>query len=165
MTMASCIACTHSAAGKPLLPRDLEAAKASIYTYGPWPCRSRSPYSVIVGGFQCLGRLVEERIIGRFVQQELRNSPGLRKASLPCILSFKNILTTIYEPLQLAKIRRNSHLMSPEISQILSIDVSLVPPMFDMMAGQPEGEGILCTTLPCHGNYDQLTAARGLEIS
>ena len=35
MTVASWIACTHSAAGKPLLPRDLEAAKASVYTYGP----------------------------------------------------------------------------------------------------------------------------------
>eukprot|EP00434_Breviolum_minutum_P018042 symbB.v1.2.015909.t1/scaffold1171.1/size134081/4 len=44
----------RDAAGKPLLPRDLEA----------------------------------ERIIGRFVQQELRNSPGLRKGSQKVKASF-----------------------------------------------------------------------------
>lgn len=71
----------------------------------------------------------------------------------------------IYGPLQMSKNLRKCHLKFLKFYPLLMYR-SCHLSMFDMMlAGQPEGEGILCATLPCHGNYDQLTTAGSLGIS
>lgn len=73
------------AAGKPLLPRDLEAAKASTPLYHRTHRTLEAITSLACARItetSCAANTFEERIIGRFVQQELRSQPGPRKALL-----------------------------------------------------------------------------------